>query len=217
MKKTVVLPSLLASCALCVPAVRAEEPPWSLRLGVAHLAFDTDAAISVGGAPLPGANAEVKNNTTLVLEVGFRLSPAWTARLLLGVPPTTTLTGSGTITGTGTLGRAKYGPLALTATYGFDALGPVRPYLGAGVVYNIVFESQDGFISNLDVKNSFGSVLQAGLELPLDGGWSVALDVKKIFLKAKATGTVAAFGGAPASATLTLNPLVTSLTIGKTF
>jgi outer membrane protein len=89
--------------------------------------------------------------------------------------------------------------------------------VGGGVAYNIVFKSTDGFISNLDIKNSFGSVLQVGFEVPLEGGWSIGLDARKIFLKAKATGTVPAFGGAPVNADIKLNPLVLFASVGKQF
>lgn len=215
MKHTPIMTALFACGVLACTAASAQSSPWSVRLGAAHVGFNTQADVFVGGAAFPGANAEAKNNTTAVLEIGYSLSPEWTGRLLLGVPPTTTLTGTGTLAGTGTLGKATYGPAVLSLTYGVGQWGSIKPYVGAGVAYNIVFKSTDAFISNLDIKNSFGTVLQAGFEVPLEGGWSIGLDARKILLKTKATGTV--MGGVPASADIRLNPLVISVLVGKRF
>lgn len=216
--KTVLVSGGLVACALAsAQTAPAPTSPWSMRLGVSHLSFDPDLEATLGGAPVPGAQAELKNNTTLTLEFGYSFTPDLTARLLLGVPPTTTVTGSGSLAGTGTLGKVKYGPAALTLTHGLGQWGSIKPYLGAGIVYAIIFKSEDGFVSNLDIKNSWGSALQAGFDVPLQSGWSIGLDVKKLFLTVKGTGNVPAFGGAPATLKLKIDPLVTSVVLGRKF
>jgi outer membrane protein len=149
--------------------------------------------------------------------VSHDFTPQWTGRFLIGVPPTTTLTGTGALNGTGTLGKVTYGPAALTATYRLLDLGPVQPYIGAGLNYTIVFKSKDGFISNLDVKSAFGTVAEIGAEMPLADGWSLGLDVRKIFVKTKADGVLPAMGGAAAHAEVRLDPLVVFASIGKRF
>lgn len=211
------LAAVLAVQALVATAASAQTSPWTIRLGPAHVGFTTQADIQVNGTLVPGANASASSNTTPGLEVSRDLTPNWTARFLIGVPPTTTLTGTGALSGTGTLGKATYGPAVLSATYSPWTSGPVRPFLGAGVNYTIVFKSEDGFISNLDVKNAFGAVAHLGAEIPLEGGWSISLDARKIFLKTKVYGTLPALGGAAAYADLKLDPLVVFASIGKRF
>lgn len=209
--------AVLAASLLAATAASAQTSPWTVRLGAAHVGFSTKADVQVNGAPVPGADASASSNTTLGLELSYGIAPRWTGRLLIGVPPTTTLTGTGALSGTGTLGRVKYGPAVVSATYDLLASGGVRPYIGAGINYTMVFKSEDGFITNLDVKSAFGAVAQIGAEIPLDGGWSIAIDARKIFLKTKAEGTLPAMGGAAAHADVRLDPLVVFASIGKRF
>jgi outer membrane protein len=215
------LPTIAAALAVALlsatSATAQSSSPWTVRTGAAHVGFSTRADVQVNGTLVPGGDASASSNTTLGLELSYDLTPQWTGRFLIGVPPKTTLTGTGALGSAGTLGRVTYGPAVLSATYHLLPSAPVRPYLGAGVNYTMVFKSEDGFISNLDVKNAFGAVIHLGAEVPLDGGWSIALDARKIYLKTKADGVLPAMGGAAAHADVTLNPLVVFASIGKRF
>lgn len=206
-----------AVCAMNSAHADSSSSPWTFRTGPTYVGFSASADVQVNGAPVPGADASASSNTTLGFELSYDVSPSWTARFLIGIPPRTTLTGGGTLNGTGTLGKATYGPAVLSMTYNLLDSGPVRPYIGAGVNYTIVFKSDDGFISNLDVKSAFGSVAEVGAEFPLADGWSINVDARKIFLKTTATGTLPAMGGAAAHADVRLNPLVVFASVGKRF
>lgn len=218
----------LMPVSLCVflcglgAAAQAQESPWSLRVGPAVVGFSPDLKVSVAGAPVPGAKAKVANNTTLGVEIGYALTDRWTARLALGVPPTATVKGAGSLTAlapplTGTLGKVKYGPAVLSATYRLLDSGPVRPYVGAGVNYTVVLESPDGDLNQLEAKSAWGSVLQAGFDVPVGERWSFFVDVRKVWVKTTATGVVGALGGAPARASLKLDPLLVHLGVGYKF
>lgn len=201
------------------PALAADEgtSPWTFRLGPAHVGFSTQADVRVNGNLVPDGDAKASGNTTLGFELSYDFDERWTGRLLAGIPPTTTLSGAGSLSSAGTLGKVTYGPAVLSATYKLLDSGPVRPYVGAGVNYTIVFKSEDGFISSLDARSAWGSVLQIGAEMPLDARWTVALDARKIFLKTRATGTLPAMGGAAAHADVKLDPLVIFLSVGRRF
>ena len=123
---------------------QAAEPTsgFYVNLGVAGLLFDTDASISAAGRPLPGSNLHASNNVTLGFGIGYFVTPDVSLLALLGVPPTTTLTGQGTLSGL-TLGKVTYGPSMLTANYHFRQFGAFQPFLGAGLAYTIVFGTQD--------------------------------------------------------------------------
>lgn len=217
MKTKMTTTGLLAAGLLAATSASAQTSPWTVRLGAVHVRFSAQADVQVNGAPVPGADASASSNNSLGLELSYDIAPRWTARFLIGVPPTTTLTGTGALASAGTLGKVKYGPAVLSATYTLLDSGPVRPYIGAGLNYTVVFKSQDGFISNLDVKSAFGTVLQVGAEIPLESGWSIGLDARKIFVKTKADGMLPAFGGAAAHADVRLDPLVVFASIGKRF
>lgn len=213
-------PSTLAACALLLAATQAcadEASPWTLRLGAAHVGFSTQADVSVSGSLVPGGDASASSNTTLGFELSYDISERWTARFLAGIPPQTTLTGQGSLASAGTLGKVTYAPAVASITYKLLTEGPVRPYVGAGINYTIVTKTKDAFISGLDVRNGWGSVLHVGLEVPIDPVWSVSLDARKIFLKTKATGTLPAMGGAATRAEVRLDPLVVFLSVGRRF
>lgn len=90
--------------------------------------------------------------------------------------------------------------------------------MGAGIAYNVVFKEKNELLTDVKIKNSFGTVLQAGFDVPLDKDWSVGLDVRKIFLSAKATATAPpAFGSLPVTAKVKLDPLVFFVSVGKRF
>lgn len=205
MKHTVYL-ALLGSVLSC-PAIAQDAPstPWSVRVGLGHVAFGESADISLGGAPLAGAGASVSSNTTLLFSVDYRFSPTFSVEFAGGIPPTTTLSGTGPLAGA-TLGKVTYAPAVLTAKYHFSNLGPgIVPYVGAGVNYTLITDTEDSAISGLKVKNAFAPVIQAGFETNADRKLGFYADAKWIFLDTKATGTV---GGAPASADITLDPLI---------
>ncbi len=168
----------------------------------------TSRSPSASAAPVPGAGAKLSDDTTLLAEIGYRFTPEWSAGLTVGIPPTTDIDGTGSAAAFGRLGEMKYGPLALTGQYQFNAGGRLQPYLGAGAVYYLVMDEKDGAVAGLTVDNAWGSVLQAGVDYKLSPTLGLFVDVKKLFLKTTASGNLPALGGAPVKADAKLDPLV---------
>lgn len=212
----VALPAQAQTSASAAPDT-APKSPWRLYAGPAHIGFSTSAQVQAGGQLVPGGNATADSNNSLGFGAIYDFHPGWSAEIALGLPPTTALKGTGTLAGAGTLGKVKYGPAVLSVRRQLWDEGPVRPYIGAGINYTLVLESRDGFVSNLDVKNGFGPVLQVGFEVPIDQRWSFFVDAKKIWLKTTATGTLPALGGAPAYAKVRLDPLVVTAGLSYRF
>jgi outer membrane protein len=114
-RRTLLMTTTSVVLAMAGLAVQAAEPSatsgFYVDLGLAGLLFDTDASIKAAGNPLPGSNLHASNNVTLGLGIGDFITPNVSLLAVLGVPPTTTLTGQGSLSGL-TLGKVTYGPRA---------------------------------------------------------------------------------------------------------
>lgn len=200
--------AILAAAVFAAQTAKAEDEKWRIRVGPAQVFYDESASLGVGGAPLPGGNISIENNTTLLVEFGYRFTPEWSLGLTIGYPPTASVQGEGSAAALGELGRVTYGPAALTLQYQFNTNGTFKPYVGAGPTYFVALKTKDGALAGFEVENAWGGTLQAGFEYKVSKKWDAFVDVKKLFLDTSATGSVTAFGGAPASASVTLDPLV---------
>ena len=196
--------------------VSAQESPWFVRVGAAAIQYQSDADITVGGGPVPGAALNLSDSTTLAAEIGYWLTPSVALRATVGIPPSTRIEGRGTVAGLGQLGEIKFAPVMFTGTYSFD-LGTIKPYIGGGIAYIHILEKKDGAVAGLGVESRFGGVLQAGVDIPIDKSWGLFVDFRKLYWKTKATGTVPAFGGAPAQVDLNPSPSVVMIGISKRF
>ncbi len=95
-----------------------------------------------------------------------------------------------TAVGTVAVGDTWMFPPIVTLQYHFTDMGPIKPYVGAGVQY-IKFFSEDSKLGGIkmDVDDAFGFALQAGVDVEIGGGWYMNADVKHSFLDTKVTLT----------------------------
>lgn len=205
--------AFLAASAFPVAA----QSDFSLKLGAARAVFDEKAEFSVAGAPFPGSGATVSDSTTLGFELTYRLSDSVRLGLAGGLPLTATVSGTGSLSPAGELGKVKYAAPILTAQYHFAPTAGFQPYVGAGVLYFVSLRSQNGAVQQFDVDNKFGTALQAGVSYKVTPTISVFADYKKLFVKTDARGVAPALGGAPVSARVTLNPSVYQIGVGFDF
>lgn len=129
----------------------AQAADWWAHIGVARVVFHESATLYAGGTEVPGASGTATDNTTLGVELGYRIAPAWSASIAMGIPPTTTINGSGTAAPFDRIGEAKYGPLVIAGHYRLGDLKSVRPYIGAGAVYSRILSSKDGAMQRFHV------------------------------------------------------------------
>ncbi|MCS3835753.1 outer membrane protein [Pseudomonas sp. JAI111] len=204
---------LLLLGVFMVGKAAAEDSPWVLRVGPASVLWDESAKVKLGGASIPGADVNVKDNYSLAFDIGYEFTDNWSTHFAFGIPPKTKLTTAGSLNAarpplSGTLGEVRYGPAILSAVYKFNPKGSISPYIGAGLTYVYVFSSKDGDVDSLKVDNTWGSVLQAGFTVPLQKNWSFFVDARKLFIKTKASGNIPALGGQAVSASFDLDPLI---------
>ncbi|URI11089.1 outer membrane beta-barrel protein [Aquincola tertiaricarbonis] len=211
---------LMAGAA--VSAAHAQSSPWSLHAGVAHVRFSPTVDLSVAGQPVPDAGVRLDANRTAAVEIAYDLDTRWSLRMALGVPPTTTLRTAGSLSAlvpplTGKLGEVKYAPVVPSVTYRLLTEGPVRPYVGLGLNYMKVLATPDGDLAHMDVEDAWGTVLQAGFDVPLNPRWSIFLDARRMRIKTTATGTLTALGGLPVRGEVNLRPTVIFAGLGYRF
>lgn len=180
-----------------------------VRGGFARLNWDDRSTISVGEQIVPGGNGSLSNNNGVALDVAYFFNPNVSVALALGIPPTTTLSGAGSLASAGKLGKITYGPAAATTRYHFTGLGPIVPYVGGGINYTLIFKTKDRFLQSLHVNNAVGPVITGGADILVSKRFGVFVDAKKIWASSHARFLVPVGSGlVPGVAKTRLDPLV---------
>lgn len=204
----------IASCFMAVPAMAQDNSGEDfkrvmIRGGFAYLKWDEGASVNVGGQVVPGGTTRLSNNKGVEIDFSYFLHPNVSVAVAVGVPPTTTLYGAGTLESAGELGKVTYGPGSATVLYHVTGLGPVKPYLGAGVNYTIIFKTKDRLLQDFKAKDTIGPVLQGGVDIALNKSFGIYFDAKKIFATSDTTWKLPTPAGlAPGTAKVKLDPLV---------
>jgi outer membrane protein len=200
----------------CIVSASADdvEAPWLIRFGVANLQNSDKFSLSVGGQPVPGAALHFHQIYTPMAEIGYHFTEDFAAVATVGFPPAISAYGGGTIAGYGKLESTTFGPTALTVQYQPFHSGVVRPYVGAGLSYMIIFSTHAAAVQNPGLSNDLAPALEAGSEFVLDDHYGVFVEGKKAFLSSNATGTI---GGYPLTGTSDLAPWVFSAGVSARF
>jgi len=146
--------------------------------------------------------------------VGFELIAATTKHHASGKTGTT-----GSI---GKLASTWVLPPTLTAQYHFNPAGHVRPYVGAGVNYTIFYseKASSGLEAavgptKVNMKNSLGPAIQAGVDFDIGKNVFLNLDAKWIQIDTTARLDTTALGTEKVK--VHLDPLVIGIGIGTKF
>jgi outer membrane protein len=154
-----------------------------------------------------GLGLSINNKTFPEFDITYFFTPNLATELVLTIPQKQTV--HSTVVGSD-IGTFKHLPPVLTFQYHFTGL-PVRPYVGAGL--NLTLISNVNLLNGgatLD-KHSVGLAVNAGVDMPLGGGWLVNLDVKKVQIKSDV------YVGGANKGTLKLDPTLFSVGVGYRF
>jgi outer membrane protein len=175
-----VLGLLVSGAAISTPSAQADhDGPWMVRGRILDVLPDESATIT----PI-GGDVKIDDSIVPELDITYFFDKHWAAELILA---TTSHDVKHTPTGLD-LGTTWLLPPTLTVQYHFFPESEhFRPYLGAGVNYTMFYKTEEPAGLNVDYKNNFGLALQAGFDVPLGNGWSLNVDVKKIFLNTDVT------------------------------
>lgn len=237
--------ALSVMAAFAAPVMAQSAGSNVVNVGWFHLSPQDSSDVltknnGVGAGPIAGSGSTVSQADTLGIAFTHFFTDNFALTTDLGIPPKFNLNGTGTIASVGQVGSAKQWSPAIVAKWFFgDANSAFRPFVGAGVTYvwydNI--ELTDGFQRALSSKytngavttakstaslsSSWAPVLSVGGTYNFDKNWSIGLSVSYIPLKTNAditTNLPAAAGGTTYSSTsLTINPIVSFLSVGYKF
>jgi outer membrane protein len=180
----ILLMSVFFTTTILPLTAMAEETksPWLVRarlLGV--VPDDSSSDITV-----IGGQAEVDDSVTLDLDFTYFFTNHFATELTLTVAKND-VSAVNTAVGDLDLGHVYLLPPTLTAQYHFLPDGRFRPYVGAGINYNVFFNEDSGVANDIEYDNEIGYALQAGFDIGLDDHWALNVDVKKVWLSTDVT------------------------------
>lgn len=236
-KQNNLLPKLAALsvlAALAAPAMAQQAGDNVVNAGWAHIGLNQSSEpLKIGAFTVPGSGAHVSNADTVILQFTHFFTDNIAVTADFGIPPKFKLDGEGSLNGLGRLGTAKQWSPALLAKYYFgDANSQFRPYVGAGAAYvwysdvkltnnltGLLAGGDPGASTSADLSSSFVPVANVGLAYNFNKNWSANVSLSYVPLKTKVDLATHHSNGSTSHATtkVTLNPLVSVLTIGYKF
>lgn len=164
--------------------------PWSVRVRATYLeTVDHSDAFTALGISFPKNSVSVNDKLIPELDVDYAFSDTWSAELVLTIPQTQEVK----LAGVGKLGTFKHLPPTLLAQYRANPGGAIRPYVGLGVNFTLIW-ADDISVAGvpLSLENySLGLAAQAGVDFKINESWSFNLDVKRAAIRSdvRAGGT----------------------------
>ncbi|OIR00086.1 outer membrane protein W precursor [mine drainage metagenome] len=240
MKKSLL--ALALAAAIAPSFAMAEAGDIVVRLRATHVAPDegsrlgsqTDATYGAGTAALlygnAGAQLQVGSNTIPEIDFSYYVTKNIAAELILALGTRHDVSiggmGSGAAITSPALGSVNLLPPTLTAQWHFMPDTMFDPYVGAGVAYvlgmdrSLTAQVGGGRAIRID-RNSFGGVLQAGIDVNLQDKWLLNFDVKKLWVgtdvELDSQGLAGTKTGWQKIDNLDIDPWVVSIGIGKKF
>ncbi len=190
-----------------------KQSRWFSRVGILVVPYHSSTTIATNGQLVSDGTAKASNNMTVTFDVGYEVTKNISVSVTTGIPPKPHITGEGAVANLGILGKVRYGPAFFTGYYRFPKAGRLRPYVGGGAAYAIIFKEFDGSVKQLQVHNNWGSALQGGVEYELNSKYTLFMDFKEVWLAVNAHGVLS--DGTIVKARVNLNPSL--VTVGIKF
>lgn len=195
-RNAILIASVLA-LPLATPATAQEAGDIQIKGFVTGVLPDGEIdEVTTDNIGLPvGAQTEATDSVVPTVAIEYFVSPNFSIETICCVTPHD-VRGAGALAGAELINDAIILPATVTAKYHFDLGGGVKPYVGAGPTYFMIFGEDVGAdaaalgATDVDLSDELGFVLQAGIDIPLnDGGLGLSLDGKRYFVGTTATFT----------------------------
>lgn len=210
---------------------QAKTDDWVVRVRAVNISPNEDSrlgkTVNKNIAPVmsPGAELSVDNNVIPELDISYYVTKNIAAELILalGTRHDVSVVGDSLLTvGNQDLGSINALPPTLTAQWHFNPDQTFDPYIGAGINYTNMLDRNlrysSGPLTGVKIKvdsDSWGYVLQAGLDINLKDGWLINADVKYVTLDTTVKTNIG--GNWIKIDSLDIDPWVFGIGIGKRF
>jgi len=190
---------IAAVAAAPAQAQEQDQPRWILRAGV-H---------PVQPKPHNHEQLQVGDGVAITFAATYMVSERWGIETLASLPVEHEIA----LRGSGTVANVRQVLPTLSLQYHFlDPNGRIRGYVGAGVNRTTFFDERtSGALqgSELQLADSWGAALQAGLDFDIGRRWFVNIDARWFDIDSAARLNDASLG------TLEVDPYAAGLTIGR--
>jgi outer membrane protein len=183
---------------------------WLINVRATSVAPDESAPIKTAAGAATGLAATVSDDTIPSLGISYFVTDKVAVEVILG-------TSKHEIDAVGGVSPVRVHetwvlPPVVSVQYHPLPAARVSPYVGAGVNYMLFYNGSDKNGFNVDLDDGFGYSLQAGVDIAVQGPWSVNLDAKKVFFD-----TEASINGGALKSDVQLDPWVVSIGLGRKF
>lgn len=185
-----------------------------VRVGAAGV-YPNDDSDNLKGLP-NGYEVGVGNAWSAGLTVSYMATDNIGVGLLAAWPFKHDIRGEKDISSLGDIGSTKQLPPTLTLQYHFPLLETVKPYVGVGLNYTWFFDTDGkGPVTDLDLDNSWGWAVEAGVDVTLYNNWFFNVSGWYIDIDTKADATIA--NTTKTSVDVDIDPWVVMVGFGRRF
>jgi len=215
---TALLTAAAASVMIASPVMAYEAGDIVVRGRILQVAPQDDSgSLRSPAGSVANSGASVDSDIIPELDFTYMIAPNWGVELILGFSDHDVKAKAGG-SSLGEVADVKVLPPTLTLQYHFMPTSNIRPYAGVGVNYTHYFDTKakgalDG--QGLEIDDSFGLSLQAGVDVDINEDWFVNFDVKYIDMDADAEFKSAA--GVKTKVDIDVDPIVWGIGVGTTF
>jgi outer membrane protein len=205
---------VLGVLALAALAGAAQAQENTFKAGISrYTTHERSNGVTGIGVPA-GADVDVSDATTLVLTYERALTPNIGVEIALGIPPKLKARGDGTVAFLGEVLTTRIVAPTLFANYHFGTPGDaLRPYLGVGVNYTRFTRIESTLAPSVEMGDSWGAAVQAGLDYAIAPNWGLFASVARIDVESK----VVAAGATVIRTTVDFRPIVYTLGMAYRF
>lgn len=195
MKHSLFVASTMLACAAAAPAKAQDAGDIQIKAFVTGVLPDgkiTEVTTDAIGLPV-GSQTRATDSIVPTVAIEYFVSPNLSLETICCVTPHD-VRGAGALAGAELVDDAVILPASLSAKYHFATGAGIKPYLGAGATYFLIFDEGVGVdaaalgATDVDLSDEFGFLLQGGVDITLnDRGLGLSIDAKRYFVGTTAT------------------------------